>query len=122
MKDSGQVQISLVGLLLFQLRIPNDKSGINYETSKPITVSKAEGFVQTLAAVYQKRCIDFVESILSENQKSENPKKKENNLLILIEKAGAEIISIENHAAYNKNVFFNMNNKSDYKEILKILN
>ncbi|MDP2210077.1 MAG: molybdenum cofactor guanylyltransferase [Bacteroidota bacterium] len=95
---------------------------INYETSKPITVSKAEGFVQTLAAVYQKRCIDFVEKILSENQKSENPKKKENNLLILIEKAGAEIISIENHSGYNKNVFFNMNNKSDYKEILKILN
>ncbi len=95
---------------------------INYETRKPITVYRAEGFVQTMAAVYQKRCIDFAEKILSENQMSEHPMNKKHNLLTLIDKAGAEIISIENHAGYNKNVFFNMNNKSDYEEILKILN
>lgn len=75
-----------------------------------------------MAAVYQKRCIDFAEKILSENQMSEHPMNKKHNLLTLIDKAGAEIISIENHAGYNKNVFFNMNNKSDYEEILKILN
>lgn len=91
---------------------------INYETTQPITVSKAEGYIQTLAAVYQKRCIGFAEKILYDNHKLVNEK----NVLTLIKEAGAEIISIENHTAYNKNDFLNMNSKTDYQEILKILN
>ena len=98
---------------------------IEYETDKMITVAKADGFIQQLAGKYSKECLSPSEKILQEGINSENrdvvQKKRECNVLSLIDLVGAEIISAASLPFYNEDLYFNMNRTEDYNLLLNKL-
>ena len=95
---------------------------LDYKTNKPITIAKADGFIQQLCGVYYKSCLPHAENILSSNKNAEgrNEEQKERGckVLGLIDIVGAEIIEAESLPFYKKDMFFNMNKRSDYESIL----
>jgi molybdopterin-guanine dinucleotide biosynthesis protein A len=99
---------------------------VDFKTEKPITVCRAEGFVQPLAGRYSKSVLHEAEKLLKEmngelsydNQKKNSGKGK---VGLLIENVGAEIINAEELSFYNEYLFFNMNRKSDYERIVEKL-
>ncbi len=96
---------------------------VKYKTTKAITIAKADGFIQQLCGLYSKSCLPFAEEILSTQKNSEvranDQKKRECKVLGLIDKVGAEIIDAESLPFYKKDMFFNMNSKSDFETLLK---
>lgn len=86
----------------------------NFNTDKDITICKSKGKLQNLAGRYSKKVTSITESILS-NSRS---KKSVNEL---VEKAHTEIISPEGLEFYSEELFFNMNNPSDYQSIKEII-
>ncbi|MGE5402300.1 MAG: molybdenum cofactor guanylyltransferase [Ignavibacteriales bacterium] len=93
----------------------------NFKTSKEITVAKADGFIQQLCGLYDKRCIPAAEAILSafatnEGRDTEQLKRK-CSILRLIDDVGAEIINAEELPFYSKDLFFNMNRKDEYEYV-----
>ena len=99
---------------------------VDYKTKKLITIAKADGYIQQLAGKYSKECAYEAEKILNKvlSKKKEDNKKKNKSIsaLKLIEKIGAEIISIESLPFYDEKIFFNVNDAEDYKLLLKKLN
>ena len=95
---------------------------IDYKTNKPVTVAKADGFIQQLCGVYHKSCLEVVENILSfsknDEERNEVQKKRGCKVLGLIDIVGAEIIEAELLPFYKKDMFFNMNRRADYENIL----
>lgn len=90
---------------------------VNYKTEYPVTVCRADGFIQQLAGRYSKLILPKIESILVKNlteERSEIKKKRKCNVLQLIENVGAEIINAESLEFYSDYLFFNMNNIEDY--------
>ncbi|MFZ0454899.1 MAG: molybdenum cofactor guanylyltransferase [Ignavibacteriaceae bacterium] len=96
---------------------------VDYKTIKPVTIAKADGFIQQLCGVYHKSCLPSSENILSSNkndeERNEEQKKRGCKVLGLIDIVGAEIIDAESLPFYKKDMFFNMNRRSDYESILK---
>ena len=92
---------------------------VDFETDKPVTVCRAEGFVQWLAGKYDKKVLPEIEKILRENNNDSNSKKGSVNFLL--KKVGVEIITAEELQFYDEYLFFNMNEKSDYKKIVEKL-
>ncbi|MGA9291295.1 MAG: molybdenum cofactor guanylyltransferase [Ignavibacteriaceae bacterium] len=96
---------------------------VDYKTIKPVTIAKADGFIQQLCGVYHKSCLPSSENILSSNKNDEDSneeqKKRGCKVLGLIDIVGAEIIDAESLPFYKKDMFFNMNRRSDYESILK---
>ena len=99
---------------------------VDYKTKKLITIAKADGYIQQLAGKYSKECAYEAEKILNKvlSKKKEDNKKKNKSIsaLKLIEKIGAEIISIESLPFYDEKIFLNMNEIEDYNLLLKKLN
>jgi molybdopterin-guanine dinucleotide biosynthesis protein A len=95
---------------------------VEYKTNKPVTIAKADGFIQQLCGIYNKSCRPYAENILSSNindeERNEVQKKRGCKVLGLIDIVGAEIIEAEILPFYKKDMFFNMNKKSDYANIL----
>ncbi len=95
---------------------------IEYKTDKPITIAKANGFIQQLCGVYNKSVLSSAKKILSHQLNDEGrdteQKKRGCKVLGLIDIAGAEIIDAESLPFYQKDTFFNMNKRDDY-EVLK---
>ena len=95
---------------------------LDYKTNKPITIAKADGFIQQLCGAYNKSCLQFSDNILSFNindeGRNEIQKKRGCKVLGLIDIVGAEIIEAESLPFYKKDMFFNMNRRADYENIL----
>lgn len=97
----------------------------DYKTEKPVTVAKADGFIQQLCGRYDKRCLHLAENILKGNENDEKRSSLQNkrrcNVLSLLDTAGAEIIDAESLPFYKKQLYFNMNRRKDYDTVLKLL-
>ncbi len=96
---------------------------VEYKTEKPVTIAKADGFVQQLCGRYNESCLPFAGNILSSNPNTEGreseQKKRGCRVLDLIDIVGAEIINAESLPFYKKDIYFNMNKRSDFEIVLK---
>lgn len=97
---------------------------IDYKTDHPVTVCRADGFIQQLAGRYSKTVLPEAESILSEGVnevRDDNQSKRKCAVLSLLDITGAEIIDASELEFYREGTFFNMNRPEDYKFILSRL-
>ncbi len=98
---------------------------INFPTQKPITITRAEGFVQQLCGVYSRSCIIPAEQILMSQidgeQRNPDQKKRGCKVLSLVHEVGAEIIEAESLSFYHPDLFFNMNKRDDFNYVLERL-
>ena len=98
---------------------------IDFKTEKLITIAKADGYIQQLAGKYSIDCLNTAEKILEEyvnlENRNNNQVRRRCNVLKLIDKVGAEIISAESLTFYKKELFFNMNKVDDYNLLLERL-
>ncbi|MEE9448997.1 MAG: molybdenum cofactor guanylyltransferase [Ignavibacteriaceae bacterium] len=96
---------------------------IDFQTNKLITIARADGYIQQLAGKYLRDCLVTAEEILKEQVNIENrnteQRKRGCNVLRLIDKIGAEIISAESLPFYNEDLYFNVNKTEDYNLLLK---
>ncbi len=96
---------------------------VEFKTNKLITVAQADGYIQQLAGKYSKDCLKTAEEILEEQLNIENrnteQKKRGCNVLRLINRIGAEIISAESLPFYNDDLYFNVNKTADYDLLIK---
>ncbi len=96
---------------------------VEFKTNKLITVARADGYIQQLAGKYSKDCLKTAEEILQEQLNIENrnteQKKRGCNVLRLINRIGAEIISAESLPFYNDDLYFNVNKTADYDLLVK---
>ncbi len=94
---------------------------MEFKTAKPVTIAKADGFIQQLCGVYSKSCITYAENILAANLLQEGREteqiKRGCNVLGLINSVGAEIIEAESLPFYKNDIFFNMNRRSDFEAV-----
>jgi molybdopterin-guanine dinucleotide biosynthesis protein A len=101
------------------------ESIIKHKKDSPITVAKADGFVQQLCGLYDKDCLKTAEKILNESLNEENRNSKQEKrgcmVLELTKRMGAEIIEAISLPGYKENLFFNMNNLDDYTFVKKKL-
>ncbi|MDP4192243.1 MAG: molybdenum cofactor guanylyltransferase [Bacteroidota bacterium] len=92
---------------------------VNYTTSYPVTIAKADGFIQQLCGVYTKECLPVAENILKESIEEESrtsdQKKIGCRVLELINKIGAEVIDAQALPFYEKDMYFNMNKKDEFE-------
>jgi molybdopterin-guanine dinucleotide biosynthesis protein A len=99
---------------------------INYPTTRPITIAKADNFIQQLCGLYDKSVLPLSEEILKTaveaEQRHPDQKRRGCRVLELVNAAGAEIIDIEKeYPFYIPGTFFNMNKPAEYEEIIKKL-
>ncbi len=95
---------------------------VDYKTDKPITVCKADGFIQQLAGRYSKSVLPVAEDFLNtskEELRNQNQTKRKCKVLSLLDEVGSEIIEAEKLDIYHKYLFYNMNRPEDYEIILK---
>jgi len=91
----------------------------DYHSDKSITVPYADGYIQQLCGLYSKSCLPVIEEIFNEDDNHINGNKC--MVLELVERAGGDIIEIENEMqSYKPNTFFNMNDMRHYQEIMHI--
>ncbi len=96
---------------------------VNFKTDKPVTVCKADGFIQQLAGRYSKSVLPVAENLLKDEIPDVRPVKSAKTkckVLSLIDETGAEIIDAERLEFYKENIFFNMNRPDDYKKIVNL--
>ncbi|NOX18383.1 MAG: molybdenum cofactor guanylyltransferase [Chlorobi bacterium] len=94
---------------------------VDFKTEKPITVCRADGFIQQLAGRYSKSVLREAEEFLKENEtETRAPKQSKRKCKVhsLLNAAGAEIINAEELDFYDEYLFFNMNRKEDYEKIV----
>ena len=98
---------------------------VRFKTDKPVTICKADGFIQQLVGLYSKAILPAVERIFQESMEKEirheKQSKRKCNVLSLIDLVGAEIIDAEKLPFYKPGTFFNMNRPEDYKKVLKMI-
>jgi molybdopterin-guanine dinucleotide biosynthesis protein A len=97
---------------------------IEFPTLKPITITRADNFIQQLCGVYSKSLLPEIEKIIknsiNSNQDERNPvqKKRGCNVLELVKTVDSEIIDIEKeYIGYIPGTFYNMNNPEEYSFI-----
>jgi molybdopterin-guanine dinucleotide biosynthesis protein A len=93
---------------------------IDYKTDKPVTIAKADGFIQQLCGVYSKNILPNIETIIKseKNIESENSRQEKRGCLVLklVKDIDAEIIDIAlEYEGYKEGMFFNMNKPEDYE-------
>lgn len=96
---------------------------IDYKTDKPITICKADGFIQQLAGRYSKYVLDIAVEILEAGINETRDKKQQKRkcaVLSLIDNVGAEIIDVKNIPFYKDGTFYNMNRPEDYEFIMNL--
>jgi molybdenum cofactor guanylyltransferase len=92
---------------------------IEYPTNKPITVVKADGFIQQLCGVYDKSCYTKAEELLTKEENTTG--KSKCKVLSLIDELGAEIIHEETIPCYREGMYLNINSMEDYNKMLQIV-
>jgi molybdopterin-guanine dinucleotide biosynthesis protein A len=98
---------------------------VDHKTEKPITVTRADGFIQQLCGVYSKKCISTCEELLA--KKEPTPQhgrihKSKCKVLQLLEIVGSEILDAEKIPCYKDGMFLNMNGKAEYNEVVNRFN
>ena len=89
---------------------------INTESDKSVIIPKTKRGIEPLCGVYSKQCLPSIKNILL----SETKNYCMNHFL---EKIDVEYLDMENSfTGYTDDLFFNLNTKKDYKEILTIFN
>ncbi|MEO8232550.1 MAG: molybdenum cofactor guanylyltransferase [Ignavibacteriota bacterium] len=86
---------------------------VEYKSDKLIKFCEAAGYHQPLAGIYKKEIVKEIESIICNDQVSDKSFHQ------FLKSVDAEIIHPENLSFYNDDIFFNMNKKKDYEELLK---
>jgi molybdopterin-guanine dinucleotide biosynthesis protein A len=100
---------------------------VEYPTKKPITITRADNFIQQLCGVYSKSLVPFIEEIIKENniwrdEKNPEQSKRGCRVLELIKNVPAEIIDIEKeYSDYKPGTFYNMNRPEEFSFIKDIL-
>ncbi|MCL4549854.1 MAG: molybdenum cofactor guanylyltransferase [Bacteroidetes bacterium] len=96
-----------------------------YSTDRPITVARADGFIQQLCGVYCRSLLNEIEKIIFQSEteiRNNEQTKRKCSVHKLIENVNAEIIDIENdYSTFWKETFFNMNQPEDYVAIKRKL-
>jgi molybdopterin-guanine dinucleotide biosynthesis protein A len=98
---------------------------INYDTPHPITVTRADGYIQQLAGKYSNSLIPKIDALLKIEDKEtrdSNQKKRKCKVHSLLDLVGAEIIEARELDFYSDGIFLNMNRKEDYQHILTKFN
>ncbi|MCK5455926.1 MAG: hypothetical protein KAI45_02290, partial [Melioribacteraceae bacterium] len=98
---------------------------INYNTPHPITVCRADGYIQQLAGKYSKSLIPKIDALLNieeEETRDSNQKKRKCKVHSLLDLVGAEIIEAKELDFYSEGIFLNMNRQADYQIILSKFN
>lgn len=98
---------------------------VDFKTPHPITVCRADGYVQQLAGKYSKSLLLRIENLLKleeDENRDLNQKKRKCKVHELLNLVGAEIIEAEELDFYNEGLFLNMNRPDDYKNILSKIN
>ena len=97
---------------------------INYNTHHPITVCRADGYIQQLAGKYSKSLIPKIDALLKieEETRDSNQKKRKCKVHSLLNLVGAEIIEAKELDFYREGIFLNMNRQEDYQIILSKFN
>ena len=93
---------------------------LNYKTTKPITVARADGFVQQLCGVYSKKVLPEIIKLINEKKSGYDNKNKNRicKVLQLVKRLDAEIIPIETEfKGYEEGMFFNMNRPEEFEYI-----
>ena len=101
---------------------------VEFPTPKPITITRADNFIQQLCGVYSRSIIPAIEKIICENKifshDERNPEQKKRGcrVLQLVKSVDSEIIDIEkDYKDYIPGTFYNMNNPEEYKYILSVI-
>ncbi|MDR3667078.1 MAG: molybdenum cofactor guanylyltransferase [Ignavibacteriaceae bacterium] len=100
---------------------------IEFPTKKPITIAKADNFIQQLCGVYYKNLVPYIEEIFKDSKtvKDEtNPEqtKRGCSVLELIKNVPAEIIDIEKeYSGYQPGTYYNMNRPEEFSFIKDML-
>jgi molybdopterin-guanine dinucleotide biosynthesis protein A len=99
---------------------------IDYKTDKPVTVSRATGFIQPLAGKYSIDCLPVIEEILNQELIVKIPefeqKVRQYSVHKFLDLVDTEIISIEDKSFYHEDLYFNMNTIEDYEYVISKLN
>ena len=94
---------------------------IKYDTPHPITVCRADGYIQQLAGKYSKSLTPKIEALLKiekDETRDSNQKKRKCKVHSLLDIVGAEIIEAKDLDFYSDGIFLNMNRQEDYQKIL----
>jgi molybdenum cofactor guanylyltransferase len=99
---------------------------VDYPTKKPITITRADNFIQQLCGLYSKSLVPFIEEIIGINNPGDerNPDqgKRGCSVLELVKNVPAEIIDIEKeYGDYKPGTFYNMNRPEEFSFIKDIL-
>jgi molybdopterin-guanine dinucleotide biosynthesis protein A len=90
---------------------------VRYPTTKPITVARADGFVQQLCGVYSKSVLPKAEEIIL-RRKTSPPQKKLCPVLELVQLSDGAIIDIEHeYPDYKEGAFLNLNRPADVERL-----
>lgn len=93
---------------------------VKYKTIYPITLLKAEGFIQHLCGMYNKSLKLTAEKILTDMETVEFTREKPKcNMTELLNIAGAEIIDSSKVPCYSDGLFLNVNVPLDYQTLLE---
>jgi len=92
---------------------------VEYKTTHPITVIKADGYIQHLCGLYHISIKDDAENLLHTFYTEETVfQKPKCNLTALLKITGAEIIDSSEIAGYSSGMFLNINNPDDYSLLI----
>ena len=100
---------------------------VEFPTEKPITIARADNFIQQLCGVYCKSLLPYIELIIKEKTKSGDERsadqnKRECSVLELVKNVPATIINIESeYQDYRPGTFYNMNMPEEFSFIKDIL-
>jgi molybdopterin-guanine dinucleotide biosynthesis protein A len=98
---------------------------IKYDTPHPITVCRADGYIQQLAGKYSKSLLPQIDELFKmekDEMQDSNQKKQKSSVHSLLKLSGAEIVEAEKLDFYIDGTFLNMNRKEDYQQILSKFN
>lgn len=89
-----------------------------YNSSSPILISTADGFIQPLCGLYNRSLLPALTAFIRKHEQIEPHGKNNCKLLSLIKSVPTEIVDIQAvYPAYQEGTFFNMNNKIEFEEI-----
>lgn len=92
-----------------------------YETIQPVTIARAEEYIQQLCGIYNKSVLDEADHMLcTDSTEVSGVRKSKCRVLSLIEKTGAEIIESYDIPCYTEGMFLNMNKPDDYRILLEM--
>ena len=100
---------------------------IKYPTKKPITIARADNFIQQLIGVYAKNLVPTIENIIERSSALKDERNPEQNkrgcsVLELVKSVDSEIIDIEKeYPLYVPGTFYNMNRPEEYNFIKDIM-